>query len=165
LSSFFRAWYLFLGLGLLTFVFSAFVGRVPLGISSAVALPHNLPFRAGVNLRGAVESLFDRRDFRRLVSALQQERDALLADNRALQLQLDRLGIILDVREEQAPGVVTTAQVIGGSSGTIVDRLEIGGGRSDGLLVNMPVTVPAGLVGLIIDVTEGRALVRTIVDP
>jgi rod shape-determining protein MreC len=165
LSSFFRAWYLFLGLGLLTFVFAAFVGRVPLRISSAVALPHNLPYRAGVNLRGTVDALLDRRDLRANVAALELERDELAAENRALELELERLGIILDVREAQAPGVVTTAPVIGASSGPIIDRLEIGSGRSDGLIVNMPVTVPAGLVGLIVDVTEGRALVRTVIDP
>lgn len=165
MSSFFRAWYVFLALALLTFVFSAFVGRIPLSLSSAVALPHNLPYRAGVNARSAVEGLIDRRDLRQLVARLERERNELLNSNRALQLQLERLSVILDVREEQAPGVVTTAPVIGGSSGPIIDRLEIGSGRSDGLLVNMPVTVPAGLVGLIVDVSEGRALVRTVIDP
>lgn len=165
MSSFFRAWYVFLGLALLTFVFSAFVGRLPLSVSSAVALPHDLPYRAGVNLRSIVESLLDRRNLRANVADLERERDGLLNENRSLQLQLERLSVILDVREEQAPGVVTTAPVIGGSSGTIIDRLEIGSGRSDGLLVNMPVTVPAGLVGLIIDVGDGRALVRTVIDP
>lgn len=165
LSSFFRAWYVFLGLGLLTFVLAAFVGRVPLLISSAIALPHNLPHRMGVNLRGTLESLADRRALRAELSRLEGHSDDLAAENRRLELEIDRLRELLRVRTEQAPGVVTTAPVVGASSGTVLARLELGRGRRDGLSVGMPATVPAGLVGLVIDVGDRRALVRTVIDP
>ena len=46
MSSFFRAWYAFLALGLATFAVTAFVGRAPTTLSAAVALPHQLPYRA-----------------------------------------------------------------------------------------------------------------------
>lgn len=164
MSNFLRAWYVFLALGLATFVGSAFVGRAPTSLSAAVALPHQIPYRVGVQVRETLASLVDRRD-------LQQEnrllRDALAEERqraRALELDVARLEETLAIRDAQSPGVVTTAPVVGGSSGATIDRLVLGRGRDAAIQPNMPATVPAGLVGIVTEVAAGRAVVRTILD-
>ena len=165
MSSFFRAWYLLLGLGFLTFVFTAFVGQVPHNLSSAVALPHSLLYRAGINVRRSVEDLVERRDLQEEVTRLSSAVASLQEENRQLDLEVERLREALAVREDQSPGVVTTAAVTGGSAGSVLTRLTLDKGAEDGVLLNMPVTVPAGLVGIVTDVTRGSAVVRTVVDP
>lgn len=165
MSSFFRAWYLLLGLGFLTFVFTAFVGQVPANVSSAVGLPHTFLHRAGVNVRRSVQDLLERRDLQSEVTRLSSSVASLQEENRQLDLELQRLREALSVREDQSPGVVTTAAVTGGSSGAILDRLSLDKGQRHGVQVNMPVTVPAGLVGIVTDVTQSSSVVRTVVDP
>ena len=165
MSRFFRAWYLLLGLGFLTFVFTAFVGQVPTNVSSAVALPHSLLYRAGINVRRSVEDLVERRDLQAEVTRLSSEVAALREESRQLDLVIGRLREALAVREDQSPGVVTTAAVTGGSSGAVLARLSLDKGVRHGLSVNMPVTVPAGLVGIVTEVAGGSAVVRTVVDP
>lgn len=165
MSSFFRAWYAFLALSLATFAATAFIGRAPTTLSAAVALPHQVPYRAGVSLRTALQSMVDRRDLRRENAELQADLDTLRADARAQELEIARLREVLAIREDQSPGVIATAQVIGGSSGITVERLTLGSGRRDGVAVNMPVSVPAGLVGIVTDVSGGRSVVRTVLDP
>ena len=165
MSSFFRAWYAFLVLGLLTFAGTAFVGQAPTQLSAAIALPHQIPHRAGVSIRTALASMVDRRAFRAENEALRATLDELRATSRAQELEIARLREVLAIREDQSPGVVATAQVVGGSSGITVDRLTLGAGRRDGVTPNMPVSVPAGLVGIVTDVTERRSVVRTVLDP
>ena len=165
MASFLRAWYLFLALGLLTFVATAFVGTAPTTVSAAIALPHQLPYRAGVNLRQSLASMVDRRDLREANARLREELAAARETLRATELETARLREILAIRDAQSPGVVATAQVVGGSTGSAVERLVLGSGTSDGVEMNMPVTVPAGLVGIVTEVTSGRAVVRTILDP
>lgn len=165
MSSLLRAWYTLLALGLLTFVITAFVGRVPTDLTASVALPHDLLYRSGLNLRDTLRSLTDRSDLRNEVTALRRQTASLQQTNRDLELELQRLREVLSVRQEQSPGVVTTAPVIGGSSGPAFARLSLGKGRLDGVLVNMPVTVPEGLVGIVTDVSSHNAVVRTVLDP
>jgi rod shape-determining protein MreC len=165
LSSFFRAWYVFLALGLLTFVATAFVGRAPTTLSAAIALPHQLPYRAGVTLRETLAAMVERRGLRRENAELRDALDASRARVRELELETARLREILAIRDDQSPGVVATAQVVGGSSGLAVERLTLGAGTRDGVVERMPVTVPAGLVGIVTEVTAGRSVVRTVLDP
>lgn len=165
MSSFFRAWYVFLALGLLTFVATAFVGRAPTTLSAVIALPHQLPYRAGVTLRETLAAMVERRGLRRENAELRDALDASRARVRELELETARLREILAIREDQSPGVVATAQVVGGSSGLAVERLTLGAGVRDGVVERMPVTVPAGLVGIVTEVTSGRSVVRTVLDP
>src|SRR5690606_18526180 len=130
-----------------------------------VALPHELLHRAGVNLRLTLESAVDRRDLRSEVAALQQQLAATEQARRELELELERLGEVLSVRQAQSPGVVASAPVVGGDAGPDVARLRIGLGAEHGVRRNMPVTVPAGLVGLVAEAAAGSAVVRTLLDP
>lgn len=165
MSKLLQAWYVFLALALVTLVATAFIGQAPTVLSATVALPHNMPYRAGVNVRTAFDSMRDRRNLRSDNEALRNELDRERQRIRDLELEAARMREILAIRDAQSPGVITTAPVIGGSSGTMVDRLQLGSGRSAPLEVGMPVTVPAGLVGIVTDVVAGRGVVRTLLDP
>ena len=165
MASFFRAWYVFVGLGLLTFVFTAFVGTVPVQVSSAVSLPHDLIGNAGRNLRASLVALTERADLRADNAAL---RDALAANEaalRQLELRLQEIETLLEVRRNQSPGAVVVAPVVGWSRSPAVDTLTIGAGRRDGVVRGMPVSAPEGLVGIVVDVSEQRSVVRTLLDP
>jgi rod shape-determining protein MreC len=164
LSSLLRAWYTLLGLGLVTFVLAALVERLPFGITSAIAMPYNYVYRAGINLRQTAEGLVDRRSYRAQLRNLEVSVDNLLEDNRRLVLELERLRQLLEVRTEISPGAVFTVPVIGGGTDAIIERLTVGRGSTFGVVKNMPVVVPAGLVGLVTDVSVGKSLVRTITD-
>lgn len=164
MSSLFRAWYVFVALGLLTFVLTALVGKVPADLSAAVSLPHDMLYRPGVKLRSAVAGLTDRTDLRSRVADLSEETARLQQLNRELSLQVEQLQEVVQIREDQSPGVETTAPVIGVSSGSVLQRLTLGKGRSEGVVVDMPVTVPQGLVGIVTEVGRTTAAVRLISD-
>ena len=91
MSSVIRAWYVFVLLGLVTFLLTAFVGRVPADLTAAVALPHDLLHRAGVNLKLTLQSAVDRRDLRGEVARLQEELALTEQARRDLELQLGLL--------------------------------------------------------------------------
>ncbi|HET8984672.1 MAG TPA: rod shape-determining protein MreC [Trueperaceae bacterium] len=165
MSSLLRAWYAFLALCLLTAALTAFVGRVPAELTAAVALPHDMLKRAGTNLRLTIDNLTDRRDLRAELERLTTTVATLEQEQRYLELEVQRLEQVLEVRRVQSPGVVATAPVIGGGVGPDVSRLIIGIGTSSGVQVGMPVTVPQGLVGIVTEVTANSAIVRTVVDP
>jgi rod shape-determining protein MreC len=165
MSNLLRAWYVFLGLGFLTFMFTAFTGQVPYRLSSAIALPHQLFFGLATNIRKTAHSMVDRRNLREENIALQERVDNLLTEKRALEIELESLEQLLKVRETQSPAAVLTAPVIATSSSPILRQLTIGRGGKHGVLPYMPVTVPAGLVGLVTDVTGNTSSVRTITEP
>ncbi len=138
--------------------------RVGLYLSPLTApLPH-LGRRLGQNLKVAWGALTERRDLYLEVQALREEVEALRAENTRLRLEAERLGKALGVKA-QAPGVVAVAPVVGEDLSGLYRRLLLGKGFRDGLRVGMPVAAPQGLVGLIVEVEEDRALVRTLLDP
>lgn len=165
MSSLLRAWYAFLALGLVTIVLMAVVGRVPYEYTAAIAMPHDLLHRAGTNFRLAAESLVDRRDLRAELARLEDELAAAREDAHLLELEVQRLEQVLEVRRSQSPGVVATAPVVGGTVGPDLSRLVLGLGARSGITVDMPVTVPQGLVGIVTDVAPGSSVVRTVLDP
>jgi len=165
LSSFFRAWYVFVGLALLTFALTAFVGRVPLQLSAAVALPQAAFYRAGVHARLSVEALIERRDYRAEVDALRRSLVATEERARRLELQLAELERLLAARRTQSPAAMLSAPVVGRSAGGVADALTLGTGAAAGVVRGMPVTAPEGLVGIVTDVTARTTAVRTVLDP
>ena len=165
MSNLLRAWYVFLGLGFLTFIFTAFTGQVPYMLSSAIALPNQLFFKLATNIRETSKSMMDRRNVSEENQALQERIDNLLTEKRSLEIELERLEQLLKVRETQSPAAILTAPVIATSSSPILRQLTIGRGSNHGVVRNMPVTVPAGLVGLVSDVAANSSSVRTITEP
>lgn len=165
MSSMIRAWYVFVLLGLVTFLLTAFVGRVPADLTAAVALPHDLLHQAGVNLQLTMQSAVDRRDLRAEVARLEEQLFLTEQARRNLEMQLERLAQAQSVRTSQSPAVVAVAPVVGGDSGPEIARLRLGLGSSSGLQRNMPVTVPSGLVGIITEVAGSSAVVTSVLDP
>jgi rod shape-determining protein MreC len=164
LSSLFRAWYVFLGLGMLTFVLTALVGQLPSDLTAAVSLPHNLLYQPAVKLRSAARSLTDRSDLRADLARVTDEAARLRQENRELALQVEQLLEVVQIREDQSPGVATTAAVTGVSAGSVLRRLTLGKGSVDGVMLDMPVTVPQGLVGLVTEVGRNTSSVRAVSD-
>lgn len=165
MSSLLRAWYVFLGLGFLTFLLTAFLGRVPFQLSSGVALPTRIFFQVASNIRDTAISAADRRKAIAENEALEARVGNLETQNRALQIELERLRQLLSVRETQSPGAFLTAPVTGISISNLQGQLTLGRGSNDSVVKNAPVTVPAGLVGIVTEVTPRSSVVRTIVDP
>lgn len=165
MSSLLRAWYAFLALGLFTVLFTAFVGMVPADVTAAIALPHELLHRAGTNVRLALGSAVDRRDLRAEVASLGEQLAAEREAARQLELELARYREVVSVAQAQSPAVTAVAPVVGGDGGAELARLRVGLGESSGVRRNMPVTVAAGLVGIVTEVAQESAVVRTILDP
>ena len=156
---------MFLALGLVTFMFTAFIGRVPYVLTSAVAPPTQLFYRVGVSLRDAAASVVDRRDLRTENATLSARVAALQTRNRALEIDVQRLQDLLKVREVQSPGAVLSAPVLEVSPSPLVRRVTLAKGSAAGVVPNMPATTPVGLVGIVTDVSAGRATVRAVTDP
>lgn len=165
MRSFVHAWYAFIALGVVTFMLTAFVGRVPASLSAAVAMPHVMPYQIGMNIRESWKSLVDRRDHQAEIEALQRALADSEQDRRFLETEIERLEDLLLVRAGQTADAMTTASVTGGVSAGDFSRFLINKGTRDGIAVDMPVSVPSGLVGIVMEVAETRAVVRTAVDP
>ena len=146
-------------------MFAAFIGRVPYVLTSAIAPPTQLFYRAGVSLRDAGTSVADRRDLRVENAALQTRLSEVQSRNRALELDLERLQELLSVRETQSSGAVLSAPVLEVSPSPLVRRVTLAKGSVAGVRPDMPATTSAGLVGVVTDVTARRAVVRAITDP
>lgn len=165
MSSFVRAWYAFVALALLTFAFTAFVGRVPLTLSSTVALPHVALYRIGLHLRLTLDAMTERRDYRSEIDRLEGTLATREGELRSLEGQLRDLELLLHVRRAQTPAALVAAPVIGRSATAVGDTLTLGLGERSGIVRQMAVTAPQGLVGIVVDTTARTAVVRTVHDP
>ncbi len=160
-----RAWFTFLVLGVVTLILTGLIGQAPAGLSAAVALPHNLPYAAGLNLRSSLDMLADRSDLRGRLTSTEILVRELEEDNRDLRLQVEQLAEVARIQADQSPGVALTAPVTGRSTSALLARLTLGKGASDGVMSNMVATVPQGLVGMVTEVSSGSAVVRSVTDP
>ena len=165
MSKVLRAWYLFLGLAVLTFVLTAFAGQVPYALTSVVANPVELPARVAANVRGFAVGITERQDLRAENETLATQVAQLEATKRSLELENERLNLLLGVRQTQSPGANITAPVTGLSPGALIKEFSLGRGSRGGVRVDMPVTTPAGLVGLVTEVLPGSSRARAITDP
>ncbi|AEB11218.1 rod shape-determining protein MreC [Marinithermus hydrothermalis] len=160
---------IYLALAVLALVLSALTTRtaptLPAEFSARIAPIFSLGHRLGQNLRAGLEALTDRRDLQTENRALQERVAALEQENTRLRLEVARLSRALEVRQEQAPGVVAIAPVIAEDPSGLYQRMVIGLGEADGIRVGMPVTSSAGLVGIVIETSPHQAVVRTVVDP
>lgn len=157
---------------------------MPFQISAWLALPHELLQQAGTNLRQIGNRIAERRDYQSEIQQFQQDVTRLQEEKRQLELQLESYRQAMNIRVFQSSGIVTTASVTaldavalcqtracqaarvrGQSASQLNATLTLGAGKNDGVRLYMPVTVPEGLVGLVSEVSEGQALVRTVLDP
>ncbi|MEZ4606502.1 MAG: hypothetical protein R2865_06805 [Deinococcales bacterium] len=74
MSDLLKAWYIFLILGLFTFLSITFIGEAPPQLSSKIALPHNLLVSIANNLRLNISAVLDRRNHPQLeIAELSEE--------------------------------------------------------------------------------------------
>jgi rod shape-determining protein MreC len=112
--------------------------------------------------------------FTRDVATVFRENQALRAENQELRhvvFQLtekaaenERLQAMLEFRSKSIAFQMKAATVIGRDPGTLNYSVMINQGARDGIVVNMAVVTPQGLVGHIMETYSGTAKVRLLVD-
>uniref|UniRef100_A0A831UIL5 Cell shape-determining protein MreC n=2 Tax=Thermus islandicus TaxID=540988 RepID=A0A831UIL5_9DEIN len=155
---------LLLGLGLSALT-RPMTPRLALALSPLTAPLPALGYRLAQNAKAAWSALRNRQDLYAENRALRARVALLESENRRLALEVARLERALAVRQTQAPGLLAVAPVIGEDLSGLYRRLLLGMGEREGLRAGMPVIAPEGLVGLIVEVGERQALVRTLLDP
>lgn len=134
-------------------------------VSARTAPLFGLGYRLGQNLRGNLAALTDRRNIRNDNKNLRAGLANLKTENSRLQAEVRKLTAALRIKESQATRVIAVAPVVGEDVSGLYRRLYLGMGQRSGLRTGMPVTSPNGLVGVIVEVSEESAMVRTILDP
>lgn len=130
------------------------------------------PLQKGINGMGLW--LTDRADYFATIDELRQENEQLKAEldevkekNLVLvqdQIELNNLRELYAL-DNKIPGYEKlAARVIGKSSGNWFSTFTIDKGSKDGILVDMNVICGNGLVGIVTDVTDNSATVRSIID-
>jgi rod shape-determining protein MreC len=138
---------------------------LPGEFSATVAPVFGLSYRLGQNLRAAFTSLLDRRDIWAENDSLKTRAGELEQENARLRSEVRRLSAALGVESAKAPAILKIASVIDEDPSGLYHRLVLGQGINAGLRVGMPVTSKGALVGIITEVTERTAAVRTLLDP
>lgn len=130
------------------------------------------PLQKGINGMGLW--LTDRADYFATIDELRQQNEELKAEldnvkekNLVLvqdQIELNNLRELYAL-DNQIPGYdKVAARVIGKGSGNWFSTFTIDKGSRDGILVDMNVICGNGLVGIVTDVTDNTATVRSIID-
>ncbi len=130
------------------------------------------PLQKGINGMGLW--LTDRADYFATIDELRQQNEELKAEldnvkekNLVLvqdQIELNNLRELYAL-DNKIPGYEkVAARVIGKSSGNWFSTFTIDKGSKDGILVDMNVICGNGLVGIVTDVTDNTATVRSIID-
>ena len=130
------------------------------------------PLQKGINGMGLW--LADRADYFATIDELRQENEQLKTEldevkekNLVLiqdQIELNNLRELYAL-DNKIPGYEkVAARVIGKSSGNWFSTFTIDKGSKDGILVDMNVICGNGLVGIVTDVTDNSATVRSIID-
>ncbi|ADV68010.1 rod shape-determining protein MreC [Deinococcus maricopensis] len=160
-----RAALLFLGLLGVSMVTTRFQVVAPAAVTAGVA-PVNRVFLQGArNLRQAYVTLVEERNLAARYHELRAQNDVLRERNEQLQREVSRLRQVESIRATQAPNVVGIAQVVAVDPSPLLSRLTVNRGAANGVRVRMPVTVPAGLIGQVVNVSAQEAVVLALTDP
>lgn len=164
---------LFTGICAVLLALSAFLGtknkQNPLtNITTSVIMP----MQKGINGIGnwiidkfsAFENI---KDLQNENETLKQKVDELTMQNRSLlqdRYELDRLRELYELSERYSDYPTVGARVIGKGSGNWFRIFLIDKGEADGIQVNMNVIADGGLVGIVTEVGEDWAKVKSIID-
>ena len=120
------------------------------------------PLQKGINGMGLW--LTDRADYFATIDELRQQNEELKAELVQDQIELNNLRELYAL-DNKIPGYdKVAARVIGKGSGNWFSTFTIDKGSRDGILVDMNVICGNGLVGIVTDVTDNTATVRSIID-
>ncbi|WP_291431412.1 rod shape-determining protein MreC [Deinococcus sp.] len=154
-----------LGLLFLSMVTTRFQVVAPSALRAGTASITRASVVVADNIRRAYVTLLDERDLSREVGRLGRQNDVLRQQNELLRREVSRLKQVMNITTTQAPNALGIAQVIAVDPSPLLARLDLNMGSRDGVRLRMPVTVPAGLVGQITDVSEHSSTVVALVDP
>ncbi|WP_229775895.1 rod shape-determining protein MreC [Deinococcus ruber] len=160
-----RSLLIYAALMVLSMIATRFQIVAPLALTSGIQ-PITRAFLVGAsNLSKAYDTLVKERDLSSRLAVLQKQNDVLRQQNELFQREVSRLRQVTQVMATQAPSVVGIAQVTEVDPSPLLSRLTINKGASAGLRQRMPVTVPAGLVGQVVEVSSNNAVVLALSDP
>ncbi len=150
---------------------SVFAGGVLTPVKSAVTIVLS-PMQKGINTVGnAIFSLNEDSKSKSELKAenkkLEERVDALEMEKRLLeqdQVELERLQDLLNLKEKYKQYDTVGARVISKGSGNWFEIFAIDKGSKDGIKKDMNVIAGNGLVGIVYDVTENTAKVRSIIN-
>ncbi len=160
-----RAALLYLLLLGVSMVATRFQVVAPLALSSGTEPVTRFFLIGSQNLTHAYTTLVEDRDLSRRYYELRRQNDVLRQNNELLQREVARLRQVTQITATQAPTVVGIGQVTAVDPSPLLSRLTLNKGTAQGLRLRMPVTVPAGLVGQVVEVTSSSAVVLALVDP
>lgn len=122
--------------------------------------------RAGGGLWSGVRSVFTLGRSAEIDELRERIRDleGELVSVEELRLENERLRELLDYRNEQDNNLLL-ARVIGRDPSNWFQAIRLNRGAADGIRTNMPVVLPSGLVGRVLDVAEHSSTVLLITDP
>lgn len=139
---------------------------------NAIAGVTIVPMQKGINSIGVfVENQFahlkNARELQAENEKLQEKLDNLQTENHLLkqdQYELERLRTMYDLDQQYKKYKKVAARIISGGSGNWFNVFIIDKGSKDGLAVNMNVIAGSGLVGIVTEVGDHYAKVRSIID-
>lgn len=146
-------------------VLARFQTVTPQAVSSVTAPLSRVALVAADNMRRSLTGITAQRKTEEEFRKLQRQNDELRQQNEWLAVELGRLRQITQTTATQAPNAVGIAQVIGADPSPLLARITINKGSADGVRVHMPVTVPGGLVGQVVEVGPRTSAVLALVDP
>lgn len=153
-------------------IFAGLIFNIKGGPLNTIAGYIFVPMQQGINNTGAW--IFDfANDFRTLSDVLEEnkelkakieELEKQISDNKQDQYELENLRELFELDEKYPDYEKVAASVIAKNSGNWFSTFTINRGSKDGIEVGMNVLAGSGLVGIVIDVGENYAKVRSIID-
>lgn len=153
-------------------IFAGLIFNIKGGPLNTIAGYIFVPMQQGINNTGAW--IFDKaNDFRTLSDVLEENKELkaqieelqkLITDSKLDQYELENLRELLALDEKYPDYEKVAASVIAKDSGNWFSTFTINRGTKDGIEVGMNVLAGSGLVGIVVDVGENYAKVRSIID-
>ncbi|MBE5887472.1 MAG: rod shape-determining protein MreC [Lachnospiraceae bacterium] len=153
-------------------IFAGLIFNIKGGPLNTIAGYIFVPMQQGINNTGAW--IFDfANDFRTLSDVLEEnkelkakieELEKQISDNKQDQYELENLRELFELDEKYPDYEKVAASVIAKNSGNWFSTFTINRGSKDGIEVGMNVLAGSGLVGIVVDVGENYAKVRSIID-
>lgn len=153
-------------------IFAGLIFNIKGGPLNTIAGYIFVPMQQGINNTGAW--IFDfANDFRTLSDVLEEnkelkakieELEKQISNNKQDQYELENLRELFELDEKYPDYEKVAASVIAKNSGNWFSTFTINRGSKDGIEVGMNVLAGSGLVGIVVDVGENYAKVRSIID-
>ena len=153
-------------------IFAGLIFNIKGGPLNTIAGYIFVPMQQGINNTGAW--IFEKaNDFRTLADVLEENKELkaqneelqkLLLDSKLDQYELENLRELFDLDEKYPEYEKVAASVIAKDSGNWFSTFTINRGTKDGIAVGMNVLAGSGLVGIVVDVGDNYAKVRSIID-